>query len=224
MVEVVIPYGGECPYRERALEHVRPRYEALWPTRIASMGGHDFTKSMAINEAARESEADVLVLADADCWTDGIEAAVEVALDGEPWAIPHRKVHRLTEKATEAVLSGAEPTGQPTVERPYVGVKAGGVVVVRHEVLLDVPWDERFKGWGRQDLSWRAAMTTLYGAKPWRGDAPLFHLWHPPAPRRTRTQSLSKASEALYARYKAARFDERAIRELLKGARCAPSR
>jgi hypothetical protein len=204
------------------LDYVRPRYEARWPVRIVVMDAEAHAKARAVNEAARTSDADVLILADADCWCEGIPLAVEAVERGAAWAIPHRHVHRLTHDATRAVLSGEPLKGKALVQPPYVGIKGGGIVVVRREVLLDVPWDERYRGWGREDRSWRNAMTTLY-PDVWRGRAPLYHLWHPPAPRKGRVVSLSSESEALYARYEAARGDAAAIRELLKGARCAPS-
>jgi hypothetical protein len=81
------------------------------------------------------SSADVIVLADADVWTDGIPAAVKAVEDGAAWAVPHQLVRRLDENGGEA-------------ERPYVGIEGGGVVVAPREVILSCPLDVRFVGWG----------------------------------------------------------------------------
>lgn len=213
-VTVLVPLSGDCPHRQAAWDWVRPRYP--WPVRIGSCQG-EWSKSRAIMGAAGGC-GEIIVIADADCWTDGIFEAVEAVQGGAPWAMGHRKVHRLTETATGQVLDGTDPsTSMPTVEAPYTGVKGGGIVAVRKEVLLDVPWDSRFVGWGGADTSWRAAMTTLHG-NPARTDDPLFHLFHPPLPRVGRATPHREESRRLRERYEHARFDRVLMRQLLREA------
>lgn len=222
-VSVLIPWQPGCPHREAALEWVMARYrETGWKVVLMETTG-PWSKARAIMGGLSEM-SDVVVIADADCWTDGVHAAVAAVaerghagqLSGPPWAVPHRKVYRLTERATAKVLGGAEPSiGLPTIDPPYVGVKGGGVVVVRRSTLGAVPFDTRYVGWGRTDLSWREAMKTLVG-EPWRyTEQPLFHLHHPPQERPTRTTG-SEANEALYQRYKDAYGNQSAMRRLIR--------
>lgn len=161
----------------------------------------------------------VVVVADADVWCDGISAAVAAVEAGAPWAIPHDLVHRLSETGTAAVLAGAHWRGQPVCQQPYPGVMGGGIVVARRETLLEAPLDPRFVGWGQEDESWAVALTALAGP-PWRGAAPLLHLWHPPQPRLDRRRG-STGGWNLRRRYLRARRDPAAMRQLLDEARHA---
>lgn len=216
-VEVWIPWQPGCPYREAALGWVIERWrETGYEPNLAQLDG--WSQPKAVNMAAEQSRADILVIADADTWCEGTEGAIQAAIAGAAWAVPHRTMHRLTEASTARALAGAHPEGLELEEAPYVDIKGAGCCAVHRDVLIDVPWDERFVGWSKFARAWRAAMTTLHG-DPWRGEGRRWHLWHPPEPRASRVTALDPASELLWAQYEAARGAEAAIRELLKGAR-----
>ena len=161
--------------------------------------------------------ADVVLVADADVWTDDIYEAVAEVQAGAAWAVPHRGVYRLTEQATRELVLGEPWEHLETVERPYLGVEGGGIVVIHRSLLLQVPLDPRFVGWGQEDESHGIALRTLLGP-PWRGKAPLAHLWHPPQSRISRTRG-SEEGWRLRRRYLKAQRDPRAMRALLEEAR-----
>jgi hypothetical protein len=212
-VEVVIPFRGGCPHRERALNHVLPLYATQpWDVRIAT-GGEPWVKASAVNPAVESSAADILILADADVWTAGLAEAVGAVERGAAWAVPHGHVHRLSEGGTTAVYRGASWQGQPLAERSRHGMVGGGIVVARREVLREVPMDPRFVGWGQEDQSFGLALHCLAGAC-WRGTAPLIHFYHPPQERLDRTWG-SLEGTRLRDRYHAARANPDAMRALL---------
>lgn len=157
--------------------------------------------------------ADVVVLADADVFSAGVEAAVEAVTLGAAWAVPHDRVLRLDQASTEQLLLSGEP-GTSYVERPYPPMIGGGLLVARRDVLLEVPLDRRFIGWGQEDECHGRALRCLHG-EPWRGRADLIHLWHPPQERQSRAIG-SDESWALGRRYRRARNDPDAMRELLR--------
>lgn len=194
-----------------ALEH--PEWQVL--TGSCPTNG-PWVKARAVRAAALVAEAEILVLADADVWAEGLIEAVQAVESGADWALPHRGVFRLTEEATGAVLRGEDPEGQPVEQRPYLGIEGGGVTVLRRETLFDVPLDPRFIAWGQEDVSQGLALHCLFGP-PSRAKRPLFHLWHPPQERMTRRRG-SPESWRLYKRYHAARNDPDAMRSLLKEA------
>lgn len=230
-VEVIVPFAGDCPYRKRALDYVTARYP--WPVTISPgsrMGDRSavtsgsgrtedgasrgvWIKADAVMPAAEATNAEIVVVADADCWSEGVTQAVEAVAEGAAWAMPHRGVLRLTEAATERFLAGEPPEGLPLEERAYLGWEGGGIVVARRETVLAVPMDRRFVGWGCEDESWALALSCLAG-RPVRIKQPLIHLWHPPQPREDRRQG-NPTNFALLRRYVAARRDPAAMRSLL---------
>lgn len=205
-VSVLVPFGPGCAYRQQAWTYVRGRYETEhsdWELLEGSCAG-DWSKGAALADAYGRATGDVLVLADADSFVAAgtLRRAVAAVEAGTPWVMPHLWVQRLSRRFTAEVLAGAAPRRGRNCRQPYRGVMGGGIVV-----LLRTAWetvcgiDERFCGWGGEDISFGWALETLVGP-PERLDGELWHLWHPhPAPRRRG----SPASEALAGRYKDAR-------------------
>ncbi|MCI3240290.1 hypothetical protein [Streptomyces spinosisporus] len=172
-----------------------------------------WSKGAAVADALAQTDADVLVVADADVWCPTVLYAIEEVVSGRArWAMPHQNVRRLTEEATRSVLGGASLSGQPTAEI-HRGMPGGGIVVLDRQVLEGVPMDPQFQGWGQEDQAWALALETLAGPM-WRGDSDLFHLWHPPAPRRSRSVG-SAESLARYRRYQAASGQQAQMRALV---------
>jgi hypothetical protein len=217
-VAVIVPLRLECSYRERAWSFVQARFAVQYPSWeivTAADDGEPFSKSSAVMRAARNVSADIVVIHDADVWCDHLSDAPQfAALTG--WAIPHYEVLRLSEYATHQTYLHREDQQIDLVER-HRGVVGGGIVVVDRQVLDDVPMDPRFRGWGGEDISWGHALRTLIG-DPWRGRAPLYHYWHPPAPRLTRAVG-SEESLALTLRYCDASRNPAQMRALIDEAR-----
>lgn len=212
-VTVVIPWRAGCPHREAALSWVVARWrKAGYEPVIGRAPSGEWRKAAAVAAALPAAGSGVLVVADADVWTDGIGAAIEAVAAGESWAVPHGKVHRLTRAATSATLAG-DPLGGLLEQPAYRGVEGGGIVVLDRGLYAEVPLDPRFQGWGQEDEAWAVALRAVAGL-PWRGDTPLWHLWHPPQPRMSRRWG-SRMGMALYRRYRHAARRPDTIRALL---------
>lgn len=219
-VEVIVPFHGNDPWRVRALGWVTGRYRFEYPTwkiTVAETRSEPWVKANAVNPAARASTADVLIISDGDVWCDAVdEAVIAVAAGKHRWAAAHWRTHRFTPQFTERVYAGADPnqhTSDSLEERPYHGIPGGGLIVTDRATMLNVPLDPRFTGWGGEDVSWGVALRTLAG-RPWRGAAPLYHLWHPPQDRPARSV-LPPHNDQLRRRYYSARGRPRAMRALL---------
>lgn len=220
-VEVVVPWRDGCEHRRRALAWVAARWRSSfpdWRLTLAELPSGPWVKALAVMPAVEASPAAVVIVADADVWcaSDAVVNAVTTVEDGAPWTIPHGKVRRLTVEATARVYAGADPATlelDALAEPPYWGVASGGLVVMARDVALDVPLDDRFAGWGGEDHSWGYALGALHGP-PERGTAPLWHLWHPPAPRVNRKIG-SHSSEMLRRRYRDARQQAEMMRQLV---------
>lgn len=219
-VLIVIPWRGGCEHRERALSWVLGKWHNLgFEPMVVELPEGPWRKA-DVMPCIAASQYRTVVVADADVWSDGITEAILEVECGRAWAIPHLHVRRLTEKSTLNVLAGDNPDELGTnllAEQPYVGIAGGGLVVLRHDVALDVPLDPRFEGWGGEDHSWGYALETLYGT-PWRGTKSLTHFWHPPQPRASRKVG-NATSEALRRRYRDARGDPQAMRRIIEECR-----
>lgn len=225
MAAVITPWRPGCPHREAAWRWVRDRYEtAGYEVIEATWDGPRWCKARAVAAGLERTTADRLILADADCWVDGIDETV-AALDSHQWAIPHRKVHRLTEAATRDLLDGHPPDLARLTDPPYYGTHGGGIVAIRRDTYLSCPLDPRFLDWGGEDHSWGMALHRVAG-KPWIGTADLWHLWHPPQPEappvrgpRARQTIPDPSNRALDARYRQARSSPARMRALLDEAK-----
>lgn len=192
-VAVIAPWRPGDAHREAAWDWVRTHlpYEVI--------EGHcppgPWVKALAVQDAIDRTDADVLVLHDADVWCPGLPEALERITD-RPVVIPHGKVLRLTQQGTQQFISGER---HPETIEEHRGMAGGGVVILRREVWEQVPMDPRFIGWGQEDSSFAQALTVMTG-KICRFSHPLFHLWHPPQPRLNRAVG-SVENRALANRY-----------------------
>lgn len=224
---ILIPWqdGGDM-YRSRNVNYTSERLAAETNCDIVyGVMEHteQWSKGWAIRRALSEC-AEFVAIHDADVYVPGLQDAIEEAVAEDlPWLVPHKKVHRLTKESADRVIEGGEDFSPelPTHMRPYTGIKGGGVVITKREILEDiVPNDPRFGGWGKDDQAWRNAMDTFYGP-PRRGDRKLYHLWHPEHPAKgvhpdtKRKYSLNPGNEELYKRYEAARGNKEEMRKIL---------
>ena len=213
-VEVIIPYAGTDRDRLRALVWVMERCNYRY---TVATGELPFNKACAFMPAVKRSKADIIVMHDADVWTEGLEKAVDAVINGEEWAIPHWYVFRLSRDATSEYIREGR-IGE--LARPiYVGMPGGGILVARRDTILDIPMDPRFESWGHEDESWAMALWCLKG-EPWRGEAPLIHLWHPLEARLGQRMG-SHAGWDLRNRYARVRFDLPGMRDLVTEAQDA---
>lgn len=213
-----------CPHREAALDWVMRRWlDTGWKVTLSgSENSGPWVRAHDVTPAVEASTADVVVVADADCWTDGIFDAVTHVQNGAAWAVPHLMLCRLSEQSTTNVLAGAHPEDQEDfLERPYKGYEAGTLFVIRRDVYLDCPLDPRFVGWGQEDQALSLALRTLH-EKPWRGTLPLWHLFHPPQPRRSRGIGNAENLD-LYKRYRIASRQPEKLRALVDEGKAVTS-
>lgn len=220
-VEVIVPtYLASSHHRRDAWAYCRGWWERHGYQVTEAPGGDPWVKADAVNLAVGASTADILVIADADVFCDGITEAIAHVADEGGWAIPHTHVHRIADDATADFLSGQPLRLQRTEQDPYRGIAGGGIVVLERPTYERIPLDRRFVGWGGEDHSWGLALETLVG-RPWRGDAPLVHLWHPPQERREqgRTRRMGSVdNENLRREYLQARGNPRKMQSIVTEA------
>lgn len=202
-----------------------------------------FSKTTAVNRAARKARGDIFVILDADTYIPGHVIRDAVARIRKArrkghhlWFIPYRRVYRLTELATHKVLRSdpAHPYRFPSppcdfdvegTEGSAFGHRFGALIqiVPREAFELLGGMDERFRGWGGEDIAFVRALDTLYGKhKTTPND--VLHMWHPKHgtswhTRRWSGQSRPRINDRLAMNYNTATGDRKKMTELIESGR-----
>ncbi len=192
-LDVIIPWGGSIddPWRTSAFWWVRRRYHKLLPEATVIIGtsnAEPFNRSEARNNAFAYSDADILVVADADTvfQPEAIRGAVNAIERGAPWVIPYREnggYYNLSQNATRAVFGRdpAEEIAEPVDEDDWEHklTSWAGILVLPRTAWEKVGgYDEAFVGWGYEDNAFRVALDRLVGAHRRVQTGFVLHLWH----------------------------------------------
>ncbi len=149
-------------------------------------GEEPFNRSRARNKAIEQSHGDILVIADADTLVDhvGLTKAIEKVGDGKaPWVIPYNWYYNMSKEYTD-LLNASEKPGAPDPKAKEFSFEhkilswAGILVVPRTAALSIGGYDERFEGWGHEDVAFRIKLDAEWG-HPRRTDGNAYHYWHP---------------------------------------------
>jgi hypothetical protein len=203
-ISILIPFYCADPTnpRIRNVEWLKKYWKAHLPGAEIVIGedwgsvlhGKPFSKSVAVNNAARKAKGDVLVIVDADGYISAdsvLHCAEEIRAarkkDRRLWFIPYRQFYRLTEEAS-GLLLGSDPAKpyifpEPLPAKYILGdtdPKVGAMIQILPREAFDAVggWDERFRGWGGEDHAAMRATDTLYWQhKTLPGQ--VLHVWHP---------------------------------------------
>jgi hypothetical protein len=212
-VAAIVPYRPEDPRREANWQCTRKQWEQYgWPVIAGDHEGEPFSRSRAINRATAQTDADVLCIADVDFLFGGPQApeAAELAFEQCAHVVPFSELRVLGAEATYQVQDGEDPGTVSILETVrLVWVCAA---MVSHELFDRVRgFDERFVGYGEEDLGFLTSTGTM-GATL-RADGLAYHLSHSEPlkdhPHRT-------TNHQLYARYKEADGNQLAMRAIIE--------
>lgn len=158
-----------------------------------------FCKGEALNNAMRKSTGKVIVIIDADAYFD--EKVLEHCADrileelehgNRMWYVPYRHLYRLTAEITEEIVQ-SDPAYPLRLSCPPLpehvddsghsskyGCRYGAMCMMFPREAYETLgcFDERFVGWGAEDVALLRALDTLWG-KHKTFKSCMFHLWHP---------------------------------------------
>lgn len=231
-VSVVIPFKTDDGPRATIFQWMVAWWQAALPAAeliIEHSLDEPFCLAAARNRGAARATGDVLVIADADMVCERaalLEAIAHVRQHGG-WALPYDVLDLLDEPTTAAMLATPADPGTPLPEdgcseRNLSSVS--GVVVVPSAGWTAVHGqDERFLGWGYEDIAFQHALDTLWGPLH-RVPARLVHLHHPRSLATTFEQPLAIRSRRVLAQYAEANGNPRRMRRLVEGNWAVPGR
>lgn len=157
-----------------------------------------FSKSVAVNDAARKATGDVFVIIDADGLIDPdiiVHCAKEIRearrCGHRLWFIPYRQFYRLSEEASCRLTNSDHKnpyrfTCPPEAcdiigdTDPLVGHWYGAMIQLLPREAFEMVggWDPRFRGWGGEDHAAMRATDTLYWFHK-TIPCQVLHVWHP---------------------------------------------
>jgi glycosyltransferase involved in cell wall biosynthesis len=196
----LIPFKTDNPHRREVFRWLLKYWKNELPDAEIIVGhsrGKPFCKTEALNNAAEKATGKILVIVDADAYLPGevINYCADRILEEEEnhlWYVPYRHLYRLTKEITYKIIQSdpKDPLRLPSPPPPeYIernghlsgyGHRYGAMIMVfpRHALDIIGCFDERFRGWGGEDVALLRALDTLYGKhKTTNND--ILHLWHP---------------------------------------------
>jgi len=216
----IIPFRPRDEDRIANLARTRQQYEALgWEVAISDHDGDPFSRSRAINQAAafEVADADVLFIADCDILIPDLSQLLEssrLALEGDRYVVSFSHLRVLDWPGTEKVRAGFPP--DPAHEIESVSLIWGCAFAISRTLFDRVcGFDERFVGWGAEDIGFLVSASTMGGDKQ-RVYGEAWHLAHPTNEER---DNLGE-NNALASRYRGCDGDPECMRMILAERGC----
>jgi GT2 family glycosyltransferase len=245
-ISLLIPFSSKDPIRRQSLhwlvrywQHELPDAEII----IGESTGEIFSKGEALNDAVSQSTGEILVILDADAYLSGkvIDRCADRILEAATWGhklwfVPYRHLYRLKKDISKIILESDPhnplrlPVPPPEAyfenqgDQMKYGHRYGAMVMMfprraYHELGC---FDERFVGWGGEDVALLRALNTVYG-KYKTTNNPIFHIWHPKLGEDYRSRmwvghERGQANGHLANRYHQASYKPSRMRELIEEA------
>ena len=203
---------------------LHPEYEIV--LEVDDPASPPFQKAASLNRAFRRSAGDVVIQADAEVFADPEQVAQLVSRAQEHgWSLFERVIKMGQSSSDQVVLQSpgqarydiSVEDAENRVDCRRTGTWWGYLVAVRRDKWIDL--DERFTGWGYEDVAWRHAMATLVGPPGWV-DGDLYHIWHPKTAQEMSGHSGQlKTNHSLYLHYARRKGKPDMMRKLVEKGR-----
>lgn len=221
-VAVLVPRRADHGRRDQVWAWLKNRWAAELPD-WGVYEGHDnadrpFSRSAAINSAADlAGDWDVAVIADADSFvsTTALLEAVEVATtSGTEFVLCYDLFNYLNRRMSDQIMGGYLGMWETGVEWSMPGTCSSMIVVTRRLWDEVRGFDERFVGWGFEDVGFSHACQT-FGNGLRRIEGPVWHLWHPASTENSHQSPVWHTNRDLAERYHEAAYDRDRMAKLI---------
>lgn len=213
----LIPWRSDGGWRDQIFQCVWERLGNLMTdmslTGEAIIWGDDgkdpglFNRPRAINNCAAQARGNVFVILDADTTyreKGALKDAIAATHADNRWRLPETYL-TLTEEATRNIVARRSSATILDGEIEYEGgTNWSGIVIIPAEAFWKIRGaDERYLGWGADDIALGLALDQLHG-KHVRYPGAAVHLWHPRGTQENGLHEHGDAGRDLTARYVAA--------------------
>lgn len=208
MIPLLVPCRPDGGRRDQLREWCRTYWANNLPDAKWVEGHHldgPFNRSAAVNAAAEAAgDWDVAVVCDGDvvCDPAQLAAAIDRARETGRCTLAFDRYVALNATMTDRILGGYDGNWLPGKAHTMTTHVSSLVVVPRQLWDAVGGFDERFVGWGHDDVAFADACRVLGGGLE-HIPGTVWHLWHPHSPERTKSPLL-RACGALAKRYHAA--------------------
>lgn len=192
-VAFLIPYRPDGGPRDEVFRWVTNRIKFFFPASNVYIGlspEGEFNRAAAINDAYDQIlDESVIIINDADTvWNPtAIVSGYHALMYDAKFVLPYETYHLLDKASSQNLLNQphysiivrSEYECEQTIyANPdvYHAPPVSGLLMMRSE---DFPrFDERFVGWGEEDVAFVIRTSELLG-KPHRTSDSVYHIWHP---------------------------------------------
>lgn len=205
MIDVILPYRAANESRTLGLNVCLHAWDhATSPVRVL-VGGDGamsapFNKARAVNRLVRSSNADKILLYGSDHLPPSDEklADISAALEHFAWVGCFSRHATLTQRAVDRIWGVMQEDRWPQritgADVDAVAPFALGVIAVRRDAWDEIGGlDERFHGWGGEDLAIRETLVALYGNHTLNGT--VYSTPHPAADRSHAQRNMTFVAE-----------------------------
>jgi hypothetical protein len=215
MISVLVPWRSADPIRVQAWEYLQTLWAKTDVQLCTTDDGLDgrFSYAAGANRCRKLATGEHLLLYGADQLPPTPEklAWISDRLQRMPWTGVYGQTRVYTRVGSRRIIAG-RPLDSVAHMATTV-TQAEGIIALRAEVFDDLGgMDERFRGWGAEDVAFRLVLKTLYPDGDLAGEGISHTLFHHAQP----WDELTAANNRLYMEYQLAAVTGR-MRQYLEG-------
>ena len=198
-VEVVIPWRDSgCEFRRQALAYTTAWWSKQFSVRLVDSRHAQFNRAAARNRGVASSNADIVIVADADVLVPAAQAdaAVSLAKKVEGLVNPFEECVYVSCVATIDLYNHGDLSAITDLAHqgdPQFRPTTGRVFVMQRTSWLEAPMDELFEGWGGEDDAF-VIQCRARGLDVLHVSGFAYHLYHP-ALRAARPKNLQRLQQ-----------------------------
>lgn len=187
-IDIHIPWRDNgCEYRKNSFNFLYNHYSTIGNVITIDSEFKEFNRSNARNLCIKNSKNEIAIIIDADNYIsrEQILIGLQVSEQTDRIVRPFNSIHYLNREATQRFISDTlnfKPTYKDYEYIPPDGItmeNSGGAYIVKKSTWERLGgMDEKFEGWGIEDMAFNQVHNHYYGEQVYI-DGPNYNLHHP---------------------------------------------